>query len=456
IGPHRLMATLTDDIPSVINALSNVPTLCINLAVVLGCLAYLGWLAPPVLVAVIAFLLLAALSYQRLTKMATRHFARAREEWDVLYKHFRSMIEGTKELKLHRRRREELLTNNLEASSVAVGESRIRGNTIYIAAGNWGQILTFVLVGLIVFVLPSVYAADRLMLTGYTLTILFMLGPLQIILNTLPMLAQANVAVDKIEALGLSLSNLSSETDSEGRGEVGPFRDRLELAGVTHTYHRERENSSFMLGPIDLSVRPGELLFITGGNGSGKTTLVKLLTGLYIPEAGRIMLRGEPVTDENRDFYRQHFSVVFSDFYLFDSLLGLAAPETDEKARDYLSLLQLEHKVTVKEGALSTVELSQGQRKRLALLTAYLEDRPIYVFDEWAADQDPLFKEVFYLQLLPELKAKGKTVIVISHDDRYYHVADRIVKLDYGKIVSDTPVAAPRFAPTDLPLPFAK
>jgi putative ATP-binding cassette transporter len=456
IGPHRLMATLTDDIPSVINALSNVPMLCINVAVVLGCLAYLGWLAPPVLVAVTVFLLLSALSYQRLTKLATRHFRRAREEWDELYKQFRSMIEGTKELKLHRRRREELLTNNLEASSIAVGESRIRGNTIYISAGNWGQILTFVLIGLIIFVLPSVLAVNRMTLTGYTLAILYMLGPLQVILGTLPMLTQANVAVDKIEALGLSLSNLSSETDSKGRGEVGPFRDRLELVGVTHTYHRERENSSFTLGPIDLSIRPGELLFITGGNGSGKTTLVKLLTGLYIPEGGRIMLAGEPITDENRDFYRQHFSVVFSDFYLFESLLGLAAPETDEKAREYLSLLQLEHKVTVKEGALSTVELSQGQRKRLALLTAYLEDRPIYVFDEWAADQDPLFKEIFYLQLMPELKARGKTVIVISHDDRYYYVADRLVKLDYGKIVSDTPVAAPRYAPADLPLPSAK
>jgi len=456
IGPHRLMATLTDDIPSVINALSNVPTLCINIAVVLGCFAYLGWLAPPVLLAVIVFLVLTAFSYQRLTKMATRHFSRAREEWDVLYKHFRSMIEGTKELKLHRRRREELLTNNLEASSVAVGEARIRGNTIYISAGNWGQILTFVLVGLIVFVLPSLYTVNRLTLTGYTLTILFMLGPLQVIMGTLPMLAQANVAVDKIDALGLSLSNLSSEADSKVRGEAGAFRDRLELAGVTHTYHRERENTTFTLGPIDLSIRPGELLFITGGNGSGKTTLVKLITGLYIPEGGRVMLHGEPITDENRDFYRQHFSVVFSDFYLFDSLLGLAAPETDEKAREYLSLLQLEHKVTVREGALSTVELSQGQRKRLALLTAYLEDRPIYVFDEWAADQDPLFKEVFYLQLLPELKARGKTVIVISHDDRYYYVADRLLKLDYGKIVGDTPVAAPSYAPADLPLPSAK
>jgi putative ATP-binding cassette transporter len=135
--------------------------------------------------------------------------------------------------------------------------------------------------------------------------------------------------------------------------------------------------------------------------------------------------------------------VVFSDFYLFDTLLGLQTPELDRRAREYLTKLQLDHKAKVKDGALSTTDLSQGQRKRLALLTAYLEDRPIYLFDEWAADQDPLFKDVFYLQLLPELQAKGKTVLVISHDDRYYHLGDRIIKLDYGKVEYDEPAIQP-------------
>jgi putative ATP-binding cassette transporter len=217
----------------------------------------------------------------------------------------------------------------------------------------------------------------------------------------------------------------------------------IELRGVTHTYHRERENSNFILGPVDLIVQPGELLFIIGGNGSGKTTLVKLLTGLYIPEEGEIRLNGQAVNDATREYYRRHFSVVFSDFYLFESLLGLDTRQIDKRARTYLSRLQLDHKVEVKNGVLSTTQLSQGQRKRLALLTAYLEDRPVYIFDEWAADQDPLFKEVFYLQLLPELKAQGKTVIVISHDDKYYQLADRIVKLDYGKVEYDRLLAEP-------------
>ena len=197
-----------------------------------------------------------------------------------------------------------------------------------------------------------------------------------------------------------------------------------------------------MLGPIDLTFRPGELIFIVGGNGSGKSTLAKILTGLYPPESGVIYLDGKPVDDRSRDAYRQNFSVVFSDFFLFDSLLGMSPVNLDAHAKEYLVQLHLNHKVTVRDGVLSTTDLSQGQRKRLALLTAYLEDRPFYVFDEWASDQDPVFKEIFYTQLLPELKSKGKTVLVITHDDRFVYVADRCLKMEEGKLRSEVCEAA--------------
>jgi putative ATP-binding cassette transporter len=209
------------------------------------------------------------------------------------------------------------------------------------------------------------------------------------------------------------------------------------MAGVTHTYRREADDEHFTLGPVDLSIRPGELVFIVGGNGSGKTTLAKVLLGIYAPEGGQILLDGEPVGDAERDRYRQHFSAVFSDFFLFEKLMGAEAGDLDQSAAHYLEMLHLQHKVKVAGGRLSTTDLSQGQRKRLALLGAYLEDRPIYLFDEWAADQDPQFKEVFYLRLLPELKARGKTVLVISHDDQYYGVADRIVRVADGAIQFD-------------------
>ena len=155
-----------------------------------------------------------------------------------------------------------------------------------------------------------------------------------------------------------------------------------------------------------------------------------------MPDTGEIRLDGKVVDDRHRELYRQLFSTVFADFYLFDRLVGLRLTDLDDRSQTYLDRLELSHKVSVRDGKLSTTALSQGQRKRLALLTAYLEDRPIYLFDEWAADQDPFFREIFYQQLLPELKQRGKTILVISHDDRYFHLADRLLKLDYGKIVT--------------------
>jgi len=221
----------------------------------------------------------------------------------------------------------------------------------------------------------------------------------------------------------------------------------LELEGVVHSYERDGETSRFMLGPLTISFEPGELVFITGGNGSGKTTLAKILTGLYTPERGEVRLDSEPVTEENLSRYRQLFSVVFADFYLFEELIGLDMPQLDERAQKLLVDLQLAQRVEVSAGKLSTINLSQGQRKRLALLTAYLEDRPIYLFDEWAADQDPSFKKLFYVEMLPRLLARGKTVIAVTHDDHYYHLAHRIIKLEDGKVEFDQPRASPVSVP---------
>jgi putative ATP-binding cassette transporter len=266
-----------------------------------------------------------------------------------------------------------------------------------------------------------------------------MMTPLENILNALPNLGRGGVALRKVEALGITLTTHATEPDVVVPTSPKTSWERLGLVNVTHSYHREGEEGGFSLGPIDLTFQPGELVFLIGGNGGGKTTLALLLTGLCVPEGGEIRLNGHPVTDANREHYREHFSVVFSDFYLFESLLGLDPSKLDTQARDYLIQLQLNHKVRVEQGVFSTLDLSQGQRKRLALLTAYLEDRPFYVFDEWAADQDPLFKKIFYTQLLPELKARGKTVLVITHDDAYFCVADRCIKLEDGKLRHEWP-----------------
>jgi putative ATP-binding cassette transporter len=439
LGQARIMAVLTDDISAISTTLIGIPILCMQIAVVLGSLVYMAWLSPLTALLVFAFIVGGGTVFQLALNKGVRFIREAREQQDAMMKHFRTMLDGAKELKLHFLRRFAFLTQVFRPSAEAFRRSNLNGNLIYAATGSFGyQLIFYTLLGLLIFLMPSVTGIDTKTLTGFTLALFYMLIPLSDILVLFPSLTRANIAMEKISSLGLSLPALTNDDDAIPPA-TGVALDELELAGVTHAYHRDLENKSFILGPIDLTIRRGELIFLVGGNGSGKTTLAKLLCGLYAPESGEIRLNKQAVSDENRDSYRQLFSVVFSDFHLFESLLGLTTNGLDGKADDYIKQLQLHHKVQVKDGALSTIELSQGQRKRLALLTAFLEDRPCYIFDEWAADQDPFFRDIFYLQLLPELKAKGKTVLVISHDDRYYSLGDRIIKLDYGKIEFDRP-----------------
>jgi putative ATP-binding cassette transporter len=436
LGASRLLATLTDDVGAVSNTVFVIPILCIDVAVIVGCLIYLGWLSWAVFLVTLAFMFVAIGSVQLLLDKARSFLVLAREEQDRLFKHFRAITDGIKELKLHRDRREAFLAKELQVAAASSQRYNVESRSIFAIASGWGQLLFFIVVGLLLFGLPQLITVSTPILSGYVLTITYLMRPFQSLLEMLPALNRASVALQKIDTLGLSLAS-RSEASSSALTEPKPDWNCLELSHITHAYRGEREESSFTLGPINLTFSAGELVFIVGGNGSGKSTLAKLIAGLYIPETGDISLDKQSITDANREWYRQHFSVVFSDFYLFERLLGIGITDLDPQAQEYLVQLQLDHKVQVKDGVLSTTALSQGQRKRLALLTAYLENRPIYLFDEWASDQDPFFKEIFYKQLLPDLKHRGKTVLVISHDDRYFDLADRIVKLDYGKLEYD-------------------
>lgn len=447
LGFGRLLAVLADDVSAVSRVLPNVPRVVIDVTTILGGLAYMAWLSWQALLVICLFVAVGILVYQSLTRRSLGYMKRGREVYDSLFELFRGLHDGIKQLKLSRLRRQDFLHQELGTALESYRSLNMRGRTLLIGAENITRLVFFLLLGMLMFVVPRLGDADRQVLTGYVLMALYLYRPLGSLMALVPDVSRAAVSLQKIESLGLSLDRGQADTravlEVQPCAAPAPRWQRLELRGVSYSHHRPHEDTYFTLGPLDLSFVPGELVFVLGGNGSGKTTLAKVLTSLYPAQQGQLLLDGVPVSDENREAYRELFTVVFTDSYLFSRLVpGQDAAELERQATLYLKRLQLDHKVQVRDGQFTTTTLSTGQRKRLLLLCAYLEDRPFYVLDEWAADQDPQFKETFYTEILPALKARGKTVVVITHDDRYTYVADRCLKLEDGKLVEEAALAS--------------
>lgn len=432
VGAAKVQSALADHVTDVARFFVSVPNILTNGVVVIGCLIYLAVLSTQVFTAAVGVIVMGSAGYLLAQRRAARHLVAASKEQDRLFGHFRSLTEGAKELRQNRRKRSLFASDVLATSIEQVRRHRMRGMAIFEAAAGWGNFLIYAFIGLVLFVLVGDVPDRARVMTGFALVFVYMVTPLQSLLDWLPEANLARVSSSRIEEVTQRMASPEAPADADAGGAFAS----IELRGLKHRYYHEESGDFFELGPIDLRFVPGEVVFLVGGNGSGKTTLAKLMVGLYPQEAGELLLDGERIGDANRDRYRQLFSAVFSDFHLFDQLLETGRPEIDAEGNGLLKKLHLHHKVEVRNGAFTTRELSQGQRKRLALVVACLEDRPFLVFDEWAADQDPVFKRFFYHEVLSELRAIGKAVLVISHDDRYFHMGDRIIRLESGKIAS--------------------
>jgi putative pyoverdin transport system ATP-binding/permease protein len=434
-GSAQVHATLTDDVHAISQAAHCLPSLIINTALLAGGAVYLAWLSPAMFLVLSVLSLVGAAAYATMHGKSSIDLRAARQSRSVLFESFRTLTEGLKELLMNRDRRERFLDDEMRTAADVHRNRNIAAARRYTIADAWADGAIQVLIATVLFAVPLFLSTTAQERTGYVLAVLYMSGPLWMIVNQLPVLARGNVALEKIEELGAFLRS-NDQTPQHYEATPQPGTVQLTLSGIKFTYsdhaHRERR---FAFGPADFSLSTGEVVFVIGGNGSGKSTFVKLLVGLYAPEAGEIRIAGHRVPDSCAPWYREHFSVIFADCYIFRRLSGIHSPIARSRAEHYLHLLDLHRDVTIEGERFSTTLLSQGQRKRLALLSAHLEDRPFYVFDEWAAEQDPASKQLFYSKLLTDLRERGKGVVVVTHDDRYFHVADRIVRLEDGQLV---------------------
>jgi putative ATP-binding cassette transporter len=431
LGIGKILSVLVDDVPSVSGLSALLPTLLVNLAVVTSCTVYMAWINLHLFLIVIAIVVPGAVSYHYATLFALQHFKRARQHHDALQEHFQTLLGGIKELKLNSRRRALFVEEDLKGTATAIRKENVDGMAIYSWASNWGQLLIFVVLGTLIFIVPRNSPFAHSPLAAFVVCLIYVSAPLQSLISSLPALGRAAVSIRAIEEM-TQLRRVSADTHCQAVEAVRSVK-RVELVDLTYEYEKDDRGAAFVLS---LQFSHGEITFIVGGNGSGKSTLLKVLVGLYAPGRGKILLDGIPVIYGRVEQYRQCFSTIFSETFLFDRLVGPHDCTSTLQIGEYLSLLQLAEKVEIINGRFSTTRLSSGERKRLALLSAYVEDRAVYVFDEWAANQAPEFKRVFYYHLLPELKQRGKAVIVATHDERYFDAADHIVRLEAGRSVA--------------------
>ena len=426
LGSASLLAGLTSDVRNITIAFVRLPELVQGIILTVGSCLYLAMLSGKMLLITVIWMALTIWGGFMLVSRVYKHMATLRETEDKLYTDFQTVLEGRKELTLNRERAEHVFEKMYLPDAREYRHHIIRADTFHLSAVNWSNIMMLGAIGLVFWMANGLGWANTNVAATYSLTLLFLRTPLLSAVGALPTLLTAQVAFRKLKQFALA-----SYRPEFPRPQAFPGWQTLELRNVTFKY----QDNDFAIGPINMTLKRGELLFLIGGNGSGKSTLAMLLTGLYQPLSGEILLDGKPMAQDKPEDYRKLFSAVFTDVWLFDELLGPEGQQADPAlVAKWLEQLKMSHKLELENGKILNLKLSKGQKKRVALLLALAEERDILLLDEWAADQDPHFRRDFYQVLLPLMQQMGKTIFAISHDDHYFIHADRLLEMRNGHL----------------------
>ncbi|HEX3029687.1 MAG TPA: cyclic peptide export ABC transporter, partial [Clostridia bacterium] len=434
IEPWKVLVVLNNDTEAISNFINTAISGFTGAVTLLFGMLYMGLINPFGLLIASVVSFAAAVCYIAAAISTNKIWERARDLQSLFIKYINDLLDGFKELKLNSAKRKDF-HYDVEDCSGVYRDKRIEFDFKFANVYVIGELMFTVVVGVIAFLFPIIFGnISSNSLRSYIFIFFYLLGPLHGILAVVPNLVQVKASWQRVKSLTKEISDLETipEQAAPVKGLPGEFT--MELKDATFSYKGEN-GENFKIGPINLSFKSGEITFLTGGNGSGKSTLAKLITGLYSADEGEILINGEYIEPERLN---ELFAAVFSDYHMFEKLYGIDVVKRAGEIDEYLKKLKINHKLHINpDKTLSNIWLSTGQKKRVALMVSYLENRPIYLFDEWAADQDPQFRRYFYHTLLPELKAQGKCVIAVTHDDRYFETADKVIKLEYGKVVEE-------------------
>lgn len=429
VGFSRLINILAYDVGRVVDAADTVPLLVVSVVTVIGMLGYLALLNIYVFIFVLIAIFSGVFLYQIPVKMVHGLYEKSRTLTDTIQEGIRGLVFGVFELKLDNEKSQSYIAEEIiEPQNKSIKMQKV-GDAIMCLADTSSDLLSFLIIGGVVFIVPSYIDLPVADSFGIVMALLYIAGPIGTILGTLQEIEIGKVALKRIH----EINNYEEEvicTDTKLKANWS----RYNVSGISYQYAENEK--SFHLHPISLSFVRGEINFIVGGNGSGKSTLCKLLSLHYHSDSGEISFDDIVLSSNSIDYARKRISVIYSDYYLFRKLYRKYSCEDEVRINKYLRSLGLEGKTEFVDGYFTSTNLSDGQRRRLALLIALVEDKDIYIFDEWAADQDPEFKRIFYQDILHQMKNDNKLIVVITHDDRYFNCADRVIFMENGKVVN--------------------
>ncbi|MDC8004714.1 cyclic peptide export ABC transporter [Aureisphaera galaxeae] len=386
---------------------------------------------------VLALIVMVAVCYFIVMNSMSHQIATLRKYNEYYYGYVKDLINGFKELKLSSSRRRNLMDNYLSPNRDKSEQLDFKVNYIFLSINMISQYGLYFVIAAIIFGLPALNILDRADVIAYVVVILFISGPINNLINLQQSYTRFIVANRRINKfMGDFQIDMNAEETLQPSTEEF---NSLSFEDVCFNYTSEDDEPTFALGPIDLEINKGEVMFIVGGNGSGKSTFINVLTGLYQPSKGEIYLNGRPCASINGEM-EDSIAAIFTNNHLFSNNYDEYTLEGNTEYKSLLELMRLEGVVTDDKDASARRSFSKGQSKRMSMIFALLENKPILILDEWAADQDPVFRKFFYEELVPKLKAQGKTIIAVTHDDAYFDSADRIIKFDYGRIVHDVKV----------------
>ncbi|MEM9916802.1 MAG: cyclic peptide export ABC transporter [Bacteroidota bacterium] len=437
LGNQRIYTAIGD-----IKVVANLPRFfvdaCNNVVVVICGLGYLFLTSPTGMVLTLVVTGLLAFIYWWRNEAIAKDLNRLRDKENDFYRYLADLLDGFREVKMSTKRNENLFWKYLNRNRDNVKNLEISTNVRYMDNDLFSSYGWFIVLGTVIFVLPMFQTIDYIQQTTFVVVVLYLVGPIGFVVNSFDFMTRFGIAQERLVEFHNDLGNILEENKQHKSLEIGQV-EQISFEDITYTYNNERNGRQFTLDPVNLKLKKGETVFVVGENGSGKSTFMMLLSGLFAPHGGAIKVNDKVIRKEDLPQYRNLFSSIFTDAHLFsENYDEFDISKSNHNWQEFVAMMQLQEVIKVDNlKMIADSKLSKGQQKRLLLMYSLMEQKDVILLDEWAAEQDPTFRSIFYNHILKYLKDQGKTIIAITHDDRYFHLADRVITFHDGAIDQD-------------------